>query len=61
MQRYHYDMLVQILDLLHSNDSDSVWGIIGPGNNPDVTNFMTSLAENSGLITVSLKLITMSP
>ena len=48
----YYDILVQILDLLHSNDSEIVWGIIGPGDDPSVADFIAPIAENSGLISV---------
>ena len=48
----YYDILVQLLDLLHSNYSENVWGVIGPGDDPDVASFIASIAENLGLITV---------
>ena len=48
----YYDILVQILDLLHSNDSEIVWGIIGPGDDPSVADFIAPIAKNSGLISV---------
>ena len=48
----YYDILVQILDLLYSNDLESVWGVIGPGDDPGVADFIAPISENSGLTTV---------
>ena len=50
----YYDILVQMLGLLRSNYSGSVWGVVGPGDDPNVANFIAPIAENSGLITVRL-------
>ena len=50
----YYDILVQTLDLFHSNDSESVWGVIGPGDDPSLTDFIAPISEDSGLITVRL-------
>ena len=51
-----YDILVQIIDLLRSNYSDSVWGVIGPGDDPRVADFIAPMHENAGLMTVRLVL-----
>lgn len=50
----YYDILVQILNLLQSNDSENVWGVIGPGDDPSVADLIAPISENSGLITVRL-------
>ena len=48
----YYDILVQIIDLLRSNYSDRVWGVIGPGDDPRVADFIAPMNENAGLMTV---------
>lgn len=53
----YYEILVQIIDLLRSNYSDSVWGVIGPGDDPRVTDFIAPMNENGGLMTVRLLIL----
>ena len=49
-----YEATLQILELLHTPELDRVWGIVGPGDDPSVSNFIAPLAANGGLLMVSL-------
>ena len=51
----HYMATVQILNLLRSNDSDRVWGLVGPGDNPIISDFIAPISANSGLLMVSFE------
>lgn len=48
-----YNILMQFSDILLSNDSNIVWGVIGPHDNVAVGEELFQFTANSGLVTVN--------